>query len=94
MTDTQIRLDYSFELSCHINSKDFENVRQAIAKGIDSRLTGFTKSRFTYKDERLYCWIHSSEIEILIRRLLELETESAEQLADAIVLIQYKKETI
>ena len=80
-------------------SLTFDDIRSMIAvvnQGIDSRLTAFTQSSFELHDReyvtRLDCKIHSSEMEILIRRLLDLEMEAAELLADDIVTIEYDVE--
>ena len=75
---------------------DIETVTRIVNRGIDSRLEGFTKSSFewevNYGVKRLQCKIHSSEMSILLRRLLEDDTEEAEMLADDIVSIEYGHE--
>ena len=92
--NTQVKSDHFFELSTLINSNDYNCVVSAVNQGIDSRLTGFTKSEFKVNNGRLFCWIHTDELEILIRRLLELGNENAEMLADDIVSVQYGIEII
>ena len=77
---------------------DIKTVTRIVNRGIDSRLEGFTKSSFDWEVvlgvKRLQCKIHSSEIQVLIRRLLEDDTEEAEMLADAIVSIEYDCEAL
>lgn len=89
-----LRDDYFFEMSFYHSSQDCKDVVTVVNQGIDSRLTGFTKSEFNWSNNRLFCWIHPDEMEVLIRRLLELETENAEMLADNIIYVHYGKETI
>ena len=91
--------DHFFEMS--LVSDDLENVKQVVNMGIDSRLTGFTRSKFDLNQTpyvlRLECLIHLSEMEVLIRRLHQLwifGNEEAGLLADDIVLVHYKRETI
>lgn len=78
---------------------DIEIMQRVIQRGIDSRLEGFCKSHFKFERSqgtkgilRLQCEIHSSEMSLLLRRLLEDETEEAELLADDIVSIEYGHE--
>ena len=78
-----------------------EDVIQAVNQGIDSRLTGFTRSTFEHNQTpyvlRLECKIHLLEMEVLIRRLHQLwifGNEEAGQLADDSVLVYYGRETI
>ena len=77
---------------------DLKMVKEVVNQGIDSRLEGFTRSIFWHTSDkfviRLECKIHPNEMQILIRRLLELETEQAEMLADDIVRIYYDEEII
>ena len=72
---------------------DYEHVERAVNQGIDSRLEGFTRSTFDWRIEsgiqRLECKIDSSEMQVLIRRLLEDGGEDAEMLADDIVMVEY-----
>ena len=83
-----------FEMKMRNN--DVELITKIVNQGIDSRLEGFTQSRFYPSDIIRYvdCNIHPAEMQILIRRLLELETEEAEMLADDIVRIYYDEEII
>jgi len=94
MDKTTLRNDHFFEMSAFHDSNDANNIIEIVSQGIDSRLTGFTKSEFKWSGNRLFCWVHFLEMEVLIRRLLELETENAEMLADDIVQVYYGKETI
>ena len=87
-----------------LTHNEAQPVVEAANMGIDSRLEGFTKSTFRWilktivpdkwVEQRLQCEVHLSEMQILIRRLLELETEEAESLADSIVYVQYDVEVI
>lgn len=81
-----------FEISSFGKSRDFDTLKNVILEGIDSRLEGFTKSTFQIFDNRLYCKIHLDELQILIRRLLELGDENAESMADMIVNVQFGAE--
>jgi hypothetical protein len=85
-----------FEMS--LTYEDITSVRNAVNLGIDSRLEGFTKSSFEWNHNRvvtrLECQIHPSEMQILIRRLLEDGSGNAEMLADTIVMVEYGYETI
>ena len=65
-------------ISCHKMSNDSILFRKVVNMGIDSRLTGFTKSEFHKDGNRFYFNFDDSEIEILIRRLLSFETEIAD----------------
>jgi len=77
---------------------DFDAVERAVNLGIDSRLEGFTRSKFEVENvhgvNRLQCQIHPDEMQILIRRLLESGDCHDEDLADNIVYIEYGHETI
>ena len=88
-------VDY-FDMS--LTFDDLDIMVDVFNQGIDSRLEGFTQSRTFHKwnefVSRLECRIHPAEMQILIRRLLELETEQAEMLADDIVRIYYDEEII
>ena len=85
-----------FWCSFPANSEDQKNVIDAVNQGIDSRLEGFTRSAFKFDDTgRLYCDISdSTELQILLRRLLESNLYTAENLADSIVQCQYGIEII
>lgn len=71
------------DISCTTHSDDFELFSSIINQGIDARLEAFTKSKFEIKKEylgsRLYMEFHESEIQILLRRLEELEDESDDE---------------
>lgn len=60
-----------FIITVPTNSEDEKLFKNVVNQGIDSRLTAFTKSKFTYKElgTRLYLYFHPNEIEILLRRL-------------------------
>lgn len=90
----QKTLDGYFDCSFPVGSDDYKNIVAVVNQGIDSRLEGFTRLIYEIDpyDGRLFCYFHNSEMQILIRRLLELETEEAESLADSIVLIEYGHE--
>jgi hypothetical protein len=83
-----------FEMS--LVSDDLEMVEMAVNQGIDSRLEGFTRSKFEWNPTpyclRLECKIHPDEIQVLIRRLVESGDCHAEDLADSIVYVLYDKE--
>ena len=88
--------DY-FEMS--LVGDDIDNVRKVVNVGIDSRLEGFTQSKFWFTSNkfvtRLECRIHYAELQILIRCLLEIdECGNAGMLADDIVTIEYDVEII
>ena len=88
-----------FNCSFPHNSEDCNNVTFAYNQGIDSYLEGFTESRayfdLTHNYNRLYLDIENiHEFQILIRRLLELGTESSESLADDMIYVQFDFEVI
>ena len=63
-----------------------------VNQGIDSYLEGFTQSTFSREDGRLKLAFHVDELQILLRRLNEMETDDAEQWAADIVEIHYEVE--
>jgi len=71
-----------------INTGDYELFKGIINQGIDSHLEGFTESTFEEKyvdgQPRLVMDFKGKDIDILIRRLEECETEDAEMWADDI----------
>jgi hypothetical protein len=75
-------------------------VINAVNRGIDSRLEGFTESSFEWIFSeplglRLVCNIaNQHEFQVLVRRLLELEDENAEGLADDLIYDQFDVEPI
>ena len=83
-----------FEMS--LTGLDIAQVKMAVNQGIDSRLEGFTKSSFEWGDPRnglrLECKIHPDEMQVLIRRLDELENDHADGLVHSIIYVHYGKE--
>jgi len=87
-----------------LNYHDARIIKDIVNQGIDSRLEGFTKSTFKWssRELKLYCNIDDSEMQILIRRLLEYNKSYvdidnvilAEQLANDIVSVYYGIEII
>ena len=88
---------------------DARIVRDIVNQGIDSRLEAFVEGKSVFEwqttaniSKKLYCKIHPSEMQILIRRLLEYDGDRfdingnniAESLADSIVQIEYGVEVI
>ena len=63
--------DNFIDISCHLGTEDFKLFESIINQGIDSRLTGFTESMFSFSKNgmRLYMDFHKNEMEILLRRL-------------------------
>lgn len=78
-----------FEITMPLGSVDESIFIRAVNQGIDSRLEGFTKSKFTDNGRRAILNFHESELSILIRRLIELESYDAERWADDIILVHY-----
>lgn len=74
-----------YQLSFYRYSDDCIDIINVVNQGIDSYLTGFTNSLFYFVYNRLYCEICPSELNILIRRLVELNSENSENLADSIL---------
>lgn len=75
-----------------LNHSDTKQVIKAVNQGIDSRLEGFTQSIFRWDNTtgKLECLIANyHELQILIRRLVELQNEQADQLSDDIVSCVY-----
>lgn len=72
--------------------KDRKNVIEAVNQGIDSRLEGFTRSKFSDNGHRLNSEVHPEELQILIRRLTESGDDDAQFLADDIVTAAYEIE--
>ena len=66
----------TLSISTYVNSQDTQMFIEIINQGIDARLTGFTKSTYYWDDNRLYMEFDPSELEILLRRLSELENPS------------------
>lgn len=72
--------------------KDRKNGKKVVKQGIDSRLEGFTRSRFSDDGHRLTCDVSEDELQIFVRRLLELDTEEAGMLADDICQVEFHAE--
>lgn len=103
---------------------DAQAAIECVNRGIDSRLTAFTRSTFEWRVHnlrgqhfsladweglveadpteqciatKLHCQIHPDEMEILLRRLNDLEDEGDENagsLADSIVYVEYEVEVM
>jgi len=71
---------------------DRENGIKVVNQGIDSRLEGFTRSRFSDDGYRLTCDVSKEELQIFVRRLLELDTDEAGMLADDICQVEFHAE--
>ena len=82
-----------FNISMRASSDDALLFSSVINQGIDARLEAFTQSRFHIENGRLSIDIHYNELQILTRRLLEVETDEADQWADDIVESAYSVET-
>jgi hypothetical protein len=82
------------EISVPTWSEDYKLFEEVVNAGIDSRLEGFTKSIFFTRGGRLYLVFRPSEYQILIRRLLEIGTDLADQWVDGIVEIIYGVEVV
>jgi len=84
-----------FEISVSTMTDDFSLFKKVINMGIDARLEAFTESNFYVKAKsiggRLYLDIDESEMQILIRRLLETKTESGEMWVDYIIEAYYEE---
>ena len=78
-----------FEITTPLGSTDLEIFIAVVNQGIDSRLEGFTRSKFTDNGQRAILQFDERELPILIRRLIELETEAADMWADDIVEAAY-----
>ena len=72
------------EITCPLGGSDHKLFEQVINQGIDAHLEAFTMSKFSEKGNRLVLNFHVKELELLVRRLQELETESADQWAEDI----------
>jgi len=78
------------DISVSTHTEDFSIFKEVINKGLDARLEAFTESEFYIRDDRLYLDIDDSEIQILIRRLLEVGTEDADNWAEDIINYTYR----
>lgn len=72
--------------------KDRKNGIKVVNQGIDSRLEGFTRSRFSDDGRRMECDVSEEELQIFVRRLLELDKEEAGMLADDICQVAFSAE--
>lgn len=71
-----------FPIETPYNSKDYQMMKAAVNKGIDSHLEGFVESEFKKSptDAGKFLWnIHNSELPILYRRLNELYEETGDE---------------
>lgn len=75
-------------------SPDVKLFYSVIREGIDARLEAFTESTFGWEGHILCLSFDPSEIQILIRRLVEKDTDEANQWADDIVFAEYGVEAI
>ena len=82
-------------ISVYAGSDDYKLFTDVVNMGIDARLTGFTRSKFYYTDlgSRLNLDFDMAEIEILLRRLSDIEDESAESWVSDIIYSIYDVET-
>lgn len=76
------------EITCLLGSLDDKMFTKVVNRGIDSHLQAFTKSKFKFKINppmsRLVLNFHISELPLLVRRLEEMGTESADTWAQDI----------
>lgn len=79
-----------FVFVAQLKNNDIQLVTNAVNQGIDSRLEGFVHSYFRMFHDHLNVAISDyTELQILIRRLLESSNENAAMLADDIVFVVY-----
>jgi hypothetical protein len=76
-------------ISTPMSGEDHDLFTELINQGIDSRLEAFTGSRFAYRDNRLEMFFAPCELTTLLRRLLEVGSENADQWAVDIVESEY-----
>lgn len=88
--------DKYLALSFRFGSDDCKLFVEIWNQGIDARLEAFTESKHVadHVENRLHLFIALGELSILLRRLTELETDSADQWADDIVFAQFGHEII
>ena len=82
------------DISCNIFTEDFELFKNIVNQGIDSYLTMFGKSKFYRRKDRFFFDFDESEIEILLRRLSNENTEIADSWIDDILQYHYGIKTI
>lgn len=75
----------SYRCTFPAHSQECKAVTRAINQGIDSRLEGFTSSRYGWQGGRLVCEFAEGELSILVRRLADAEDDTSQGLADCIV---------
>ena len=86
--------DY-FEIRIRGWNDDMDMFKEVVNQGIDARLEGFTRSNFQERNDGMWHLdFHKDELQILIRRLLELDDEHAERWADDIVYAEYGVEGV
>lgn len=82
------------EITCYKSSGDAQLFNKIINIGIDSRLEGFTTSKFSENDNRLILDFSDSEMSILLRRLSESDAWNAEQWENDILQYHYGIEVV
>ncbi len=82
----------SLEIDVHWCSGDRALFESIINEGIDARLEGFVKSVAFLQGGRLIAYFDRSELQILIRRLIEKDTDEADQWVCDIVQAEYDVE--
>ena len=84
------------DITVDIQSDDMSLFTAIVNEGIDARLEGFTESRFyPGKGSNRFCLDFApNEIQILLRRLLAIETEESDRWVVDIVECYYGYETI
>lgn len=87
-------MDDYLDISVYQGGDDFALFESVINQGIDARLEAFTQSEFIpfVLNSRWHFKIHPNEVSILLRRLLELEDEYADDWANDIVESYYGQE--
>ena len=70
--------------------KEYDVLEDVINMGIDSRLEEFTKSLIGSGNGVLNLYFHKTEIQIVVRRLLEIGGVVADRLAETIVGCVFK----
>ena len=85
-----------FDINVYINSDDMKLFTTIVNQGIDARLEGFTKSKFYVdKEPHRFCLDFADcELQILLRRLLAIETGESDSWIADIVDLHYGYETI
>lgn len=81
-------------ITCCAESDDAEMFARIWNIGIDSRLEAFTRSRAEYRGGRLCLDMDEAELSILMRRLAEDDSETADQWERDILYVHYGIETV